>query len=104
MSTAVPPGGARTLQKRAAKQKALKNTAENAKKSQNKSLTTAELDGSTNNILKLFSTGSLKDSINVKDQGDGFKVQPVAIIVLALAFILTVIGLHLLNKFVISYF
>ena len=32
MSSVVPPGGARTLHKRAAKQKALKNSAENSKK------------------------------------------------------------------------
>ncbi|KAL6932980.1 hypothetical protein ACO0R3_002070 [Hanseniaspora guilliermondii] len=104
MSSVVPPGGARTLHKRAAKQKALKNSAENSKKQQNKSLTSAQLDGSTNNILKLFSTGSLKNSVNIKNEGDGFKVQPVAIIVLALAFVLTVISLHLLNKFVLFYF
>ena len=81
--SSAPPGGHKTLQKRrqaqAAKEKKASQTPASA--------TQAGLAGSTNNILKIFT-----------DEADGWKVDPSAVLFLAVAFIFSVIALHVISK------
>ncbi|CCD22337.1 Arf family guanine nucleotide exchange factor SBH2 NDAI_0A01790 [Naumovozyma dairenensis CBS 421] len=83
MSTAIPPGGQRTLQKRrqaqSIKEKQLKQTPTSTR--------AAGYGGSSANILKIFT-----------DEADGLSVDPLVVMFLAVAFIFSVIALHVVVK------
>ncbi|AET39726.1 Arf family guanine nucleotide exchange factor SBH1 Ecym_4706 [Eremothecium cymbalariae DBVPG len=82
-STAVPPGGQKTLQKRkaaqSAKEKQLKQTPASTRQ--------AGFGGSSNSILKLYT-----------DEANGLRVDPLVILFLAVGFIFSVIALHVVAK------
>lgn len=83
MSSPVPPGGQRTLQKRRA--------AHSAKEKQSKqvpaSTRQAGFGGSSSNILKLYT-----------DEANGLRVDPLAVLFMAVGFIFSVIVLHIMAK------
>lgn len=83
MSSAVPPGGQRTLQKR--------RQAQNAKEKQLKQSPTstrqAGFGGSSNSILKLYT-----------DEANGLRIDPLVVLFLAVGFIFSVIALHIIAK------
>ncbi|KAH3902625.1 probable Protein transport protein Sec61 subunit beta [Saccharomycodes ludwigii] len=84
MSTAVPPGGQRTLQKRRQAQ----NAKENKLKQTPTSARAAGFGGSSNNILKIFTD----------EASNGLRVDPLAVLFLAVGFIFSVVALHVIAK------
>lgn len=83
MSTATPPGGQRTLQKRrqaqSVKEKQLKQTPTSTRQ--------AGFGGSSNSILKLYT-----------DEANGLRVDPLVVLFLAVGFIFSVVALHVVAK------
>lgn len=81
--SATPPGGQRTLQKRRqaqnAKEKQLKQTPASTRQ--------AGHGGSSSSILKIYT-----------DEANGLRVDPLVVLFLAVAFIFSVVALHVIAK------
>lgn len=84
MAAPAPPGGQRTLQKR----RYAKNAKKEASKKTPTSARSAGFDGSSASILKIFT-----------DEADGFRVDPLVVMFMAVGFVFSVIVLHVLARF-----
>lgn len=83
-SSSQVPGGAKTLAKRKATQE---NQAKSALQNQPTSTRSAGAGGSSSTMLKIYT-----------DEANGFKIDPLVVLLLSVAFIFSVIVLHVLAK------
>ncbi|KAH3661607.1 hypothetical protein OGAPHI_006455 [Ogataea philodendri] len=84
MSSSAVPGGAKTLAKRKATQE---NKLKQQLQSQPTSTRAAGAGGSSSTMLKIYT-----------DESQGFKIDPLVVLVLAVSFIFSVVLLHVLAK------
>ncbi|MCJ1372660.1 Arf guanine nucleotide exchange factor sbh1 [Loxospora ochrophaea] len=82
-SSPTPPGGPKT----AIRRKAAADRAEKASNARPTSTRAAGAGGSSSTMLKLYT-----------DESPGLKIDPVVVLVLALAFIFSVVALHIIAK------
>ncbi|GME82467.1 unnamed protein product [Ambrosiozyma monospora] len=83
-SSSAVPGGARTLAKRKATQE---NKLKQQQQNQPTSTRAAGAGGSSSSMLKIYT-----------DESQGFKVDPVVVLVLSVSFIFSVVLLHVIGK------